>query len=83
MLITSLMRIGAILKMLGRLQSSALSNNDDLSVRVTAVSKTSEGRLIPMHNMVELTRTILDLLSTSYGKEIVLPPILDPCFYGS
>ncbi len=77
------MRIGAILKMLGRLQSSALSNNDDLSVRVTAVSKTSEGRLIPMHNMVELTRTILDLLSTSYGKEIVLPPILDPCFYGS
>jgi hypothetical protein len=80
MLITSLMRIGAILKMLGRLQSSALSNNDDLSVPVTAVSKPSEGRLISMHNMVELTRTILDLLPASYGKEIVLPPILDPCF---
>ena len=62
------------------LQLGDLNTEDGLSIPRHTAAQRGGGRLIPVHDVVDLTRGLLDLSVSSFVKEIVLPPILDQRF---
>ncbi len=59
------------------LQLGDLNTEDGLSEPVTEACRRGDGRLIPVHDVVSVTRNLLRLSDSAYVREIVLPAILD------
>ena len=62
------------------LQLGDLNTEDSLSCPVDQAAQRGAGHLIPVHDVVNLTRAIINLSDSSYVKEITLPPIFDSRF---
>ncbi|MEM7292478.1 MAG: SDR family NAD(P)-dependent oxidoreductase, partial [Pseudomonadota bacterium] len=62
------------------LQIGDLNTDDELSVPIAEACERGRGTLIPMHDVVDLTRALLKISSSSYVNEITVPPILDNRF---
>lgn len=62
------------------LQLGDLNTDDGLSESLATACQKSAGRLIPVHDVVSITRTLLSLSPCSFAKEIVLPAICDERF---
>jgi len=62
------------------LQIGDLNTEDNISEHIDTASRRGNGTLIPLHDVVEITRTILRISNSSYVKEITLPAILDARF---
>ncbi len=62
------------------LQLGYLNTDDGLSVPQEEAAGRGEGHLVPVHDVVKLVRTLLDLSSASFVRELVLPAILDERF---
>lgn len=62
------------------LQLGYLNTEDDLSVSREQAAERGAGHLIPLHDVVSLTRALLNLSDASFAREIVLPAILDERF---
>ncbi|MCC5809086.1 MAG: SDR family oxidoreductase [Ectothiorhodospiraceae bacterium] len=59
------------------LQPGYLNTDDGLSVPLGDAVGRGEGHLVPVHDVVGLVRSVLDLSSASFVRELVLPAILD------
>ncbi len=57
-----------------------LNTEDSLSVPSDIASQRGNGSLIPLHDVVDITRALLEISNSSYVKEITLPAILDARF---
>jgi short-subunit dehydrogenase len=57
-----------------------LNTEDSLSVPSDIASQRGNGSLIPLHDVVEITRALLEISNSSYVREITLPAILDARF---
>jgi len=62
------------------LQIGDLNTEDNISVPVELACQRGNGTLIPLHDVVEITRALLRISTSSYVREITLPPILDERF---
>lgn len=62
------------------LQLGYLNTEDDLSVPVANAIQRGNGELIPLHDVVQLVRTLLTLSPSSYLKEVVMPAMGDTRF---
>lgn len=62
------------------LQLGYLNTDDDLSVPLAQAHQRGDGQLIPVHDVVKLVQTLLQLSPSSYVRELVLPAILDKRF---
>ena len=62
------------------LQIGDLNTADRLSQPVDIASQRGNGSLIPLHDVVGITRALLEISNSSYVKEITLPAILDARF---
>lgn len=62
------------------LQIGDLNTNDSIHTPIQEACKRGQGELIPMHDVVTLTRSMLDLSPNSYVKEITMPAICDSRF---
>lgn len=62
------------------LQLGYLNTDDSLSVPVHKAERRGDGELVPVHDVVSIVRTLLDLSNASYVREIVLPAIRDERF---
>lgn len=62
------------------LQLGYLNTEDDLSVPLERAARRGDGELIPMHDVVQLMRTLLALSPSAYVKEVVMPAIADARF---
>lgn len=62
------------------LQLGYLNTDDSLSVPVDVAAERGEGELIPVHDVVALVRTMLELSAASFVRELVLPAIRDERF---
>jgi len=62
------------------LQLGDLNTDDDLSEPLSNACQRGKGRLIPVHDVVSVTKTLLNLSASSFVKEIVLPAIRDERF---
>ncbi|RBH47096.1 SDR family NAD(P)-dependent oxidoreductase, partial [Pseudomonas sp. MWU13-2860] len=62
------------------LQLGYLNTEDDLSVPREQAAERGAGQLIPLHDVVSLTRALLNLSDASFSREIILPAILDERF---
>jgi len=62
------------------LQIGDLNTEDSISVPIDIASQRGNGTLIPLHDVVDITRTLLKISSSSYVKEVTLPAILDARF---
>lgn len=62
------------------LQLGDLNTEDNLSVPVDEACRRGNGSLIPMHDVLDLTRALLRISGSAYVKEITIPPILDTRF---
>jgi short-subunit dehydrogenase len=62
------------------LQIGDLNTEDNISVPIDIACQRGNGTLIPLHDVVELTRTLIKISTSSYVKEITLPAILDARF---
>ncbi|MBL3686081.1 SDR family oxidoreductase [Leucobacter zeae] len=62
------------------LQLGDLNTEDDLDVPRAAAAARGDGALIPLHDVVDIVRTILGLSGASFVREIVMPAILDERF---
>ena len=57
-----------------------LNTEDPLSAPREIAEQRGDGQLIPLHDVVQVVRTVLSLSSASYVREITLPAILDERF---
>lgn len=62
------------------LQLGYLNTDDDLSVPLSKAVLRGDGELIPVHDVVNVVKMILNLSNASYVREIVLPAICDDRF---
>lgn len=62
------------------LQLGYLNTEDDLAVPVEHAARRGDGELIPVHDVVQLVRTLLSLSPSAYVKEVVMPAIGDARF---
>lgn len=62
------------------LQLGYLNTEDSLSVPLAEAARRGEGKLVPLHDVVKVVRTILDLSDASYVREIAIPAIQDERF---
>ncbi|WP_339673953.1 SDR family oxidoreductase [Dasania marina] len=62
------------------LQLGDLNTDDALDVAVSEAAKKGEGRLIPVHDVVAVVRTLLQLSPSSFVRELTMPAILDDRF---
>ena len=62
------------------LQIGDLNTKDNISVPIDRACQRGNGSLIPLHDVVDLTRALLKISSSSYVNEIIIPPILDTRF---
>lgn len=62
------------------LQLGYLNTDDDLSVPRDTAAHNGNGELIPVHDVVNLVKTLLTLSEASFVRELVLPAIKDPRF---
>jgi len=57
-----------------------LNTEDGLDVPVAEAAARGEGGLIPLHDVVLVVRTMLELSAASYVRELTLPAIADERF---
>jgi short-subunit dehydrogenase len=57
-----------------------LNTEDGLNVPVADAAARGEGGLIPLHDVVLMVRTMLELSAASYVRELTLPAIADERF---
>lgn len=62
------------------LQLGYLNTEDGLSVPLDEAALRGDGQLVPVHDVVSVIRTLLNLSSASYVRELVLPAICDERF---
>ena len=62
------------------LQLGDLNTDDGLSEPLAKACRNDSGQFIPVHDVVAMTRALLNLSSCSFVKEIVLPAICDERF---
>lgn len=62
------------------LQLGYLNTTDDLAVPASQAAWRGEGKLVPLHDVVAMVRTILALSDASFVRELVMPAILDERF---
>lgn len=62
------------------LQLGDLNTDDGLFEPLSSACRKGNGRLIPVHDVVSITRALLGLSPCSFVKEIVLPAIRDARF---
>ncbi len=62
------------------LQLGYLNTEDRLSQDVDVASQRGDGSLIPLHDVVAVTRTLINLSNSSYVSEVTLPAIADSRF---
>jgi len=62
------------------LQIGDLNTEDNISVPAELACQRGNGTLIPLHDVVDMTRALLRISTSSYVREITLPPILDERF---
>ena len=62
------------------IQLGDLNTDDGLSEPLSKACQRGNGRLIPVHDVVSITKTLLNLSTCSFVKEIVLPAIRDERF---
>lgn len=62
------------------LQLGYLNTDDDLATPLAVACQRDEGRYIPVHDVVSITKALLNLSNCSFVKEIVLPAIYDDRF---
>lgn len=62
------------------LQLGDLNTDDGISEPLAKACRKDNGRFIPLHDVVSITRTLLRLSACSFVKEIVLPAICDERF---
>jgi short-subunit dehydrogenase len=62
------------------LQLGDLNTEDRLSERIDTACQRGNGTLIPVHDVVDITRTLLKMSNSAYVNEITLPAILDARF---
>ena len=62
------------------LQIGDLNTEDNISVPIDIACQRGNGSLIPLHDVVDITRSLLKFSNSSYVKEITLPAILDARF---
>lgn len=62
------------------LQLGYLNTDDSLSVPIDLAAQRGGGDLIPMHDVVALVRSMLELSAASFVRELVLPAIRDERF---
>ncbi len=57
-----------------------LNTEDPLSTPREIAEQRGDGQLIPLHDVVQVVRTVLSLSAASYVREITLPALLDERF---
>jgi short-subunit dehydrogenase len=62
------------------LQIGDLNTEDSISVPIDIACQRGNGTLIPLHDVVDITRTLINISTSSYVKEITLPATLDARF---
>ena len=62
------------------LQIGDLNTEDDISEPIGNACQRGDGHLIPMHDVVAMTKVLVNISTSSYVKEITLPAILDARF---
>jgi len=62
------------------LQLGYLNTDDSISIPLQEACQRGNGHLIPLHDVVTITRALLSLSDCSYVKEVTLPAILDARF---
>ena len=62
------------------LQLGDLNTDDGISEPLSKACQKDTGRFVPVHDVVSITKTLLNLSSCSFVKEIVLPAIYDERF---
>lgn len=62
------------------LQLGYLNTDDGLDVPVAEAAQRGAGQLVPVHDVVLLVRTILELSSAAFVRDLTLPAILDERF---
>lgn len=62
------------------LQLGYLNTEDGLSVPLSEAALRGYGQLVPVHDVVSVVRTLLNMSSASYVRELVLPAIRDERF---
>ena len=62
------------------LQPGYLNTEDPLSVPKEEAAARGGGELVPVHDVVSIVKTLINLSDASYVRELVLPAILDERF---
>lgn len=62
------------------LQLGYLNTEDGLSVPLSEAALRGDGQLVPVHDVVSVVKTILNMSIASYVRELVLPAICDERF---
>lgn len=62
------------------LQLGYLNTEDDLSVPLSEAALRGDGQLVPVHDVVNVVKTLLNMSGASYVRELVLPSIRDERF---
>ncbi|WP_417552236.1 SDR family NAD(P)-dependent oxidoreductase [Marinomonas fungiae] len=62
------------------LQLGYLNTEDGLSVPLDEAALRGDGQLVPVHDVVNVVKTLLNLSGASYVRELVLPAICDERF---
>ena len=62
------------------LQIGDLNTEDSISEPIDIACQRGNGSLIPLHDVVDITRALLKMSKSSYVNEITLPAILDARF---
>ena len=60
------------------LQLGYLNTEDALSVPLQQAATRGNGEYVPVHDVVSRVRALLQLSSSSFVRELVLPAIADP-----
>lgn len=62
------------------LQLGYLNTEDGLSVPLSEAALRGDGQLVPVHDVVNVVKSLLNMSSASYVRELVLPAIRDERF---
>jgi len=62
------------------LQLGYLNTEDTLCVPLSEVALRGDGQLVPVHDVVKVVKTLINMSSASYVRELVLPAICDERF---
>lgn len=62
------------------LQLGYLNTDDDITVSLSEAARRGDGLLVPVHDVVGIVKSLINLSSASYVRELVLPAIRDERF---